>query len=209
MWLLSHLNRSLAVASLGKAAAAFASANDDGNGPVPGDKYLSCATPGTLTISGTTCTFSGCVVSGNQVDGQAAFVIVSGNQYSLSFDGISVTSPSASPVAITGLTDCTVASGAAPQCVVELNPIPPLSTQTFRFGWNADYAGGIANGTHGCGCTETRLVTLDDFTATSGSALLQACNGTARIRRNSANPWDAELTSTAGQRIVIANITTN
>jgi hypothetical protein len=146
LWLLSHLNRSLAVASLGKAAAAFSRANDDGNGPVPGDKYLSCATPGTLTISGTTCTVSGCVVGGNHVDGQAAFVSVSGNQYSLSLDGISVTLPSASPVAITGRADCTVASGAAPQCVVALNPIPPLSTQTFRFGWNADHAGGIANG---------------------------------------------------------------
>ncbi len=91
---------------------------------------------------------------------------------------------------------------------MELDSIPP-STETYRFGWNSDYANGVANGTHGCGCTDTWLVTLDNFTATSGAALIQASNGSALIRRNSANLWDAELTETGGQTILFCDIPTN
>jgi hypothetical protein len=206
---IKDLNGSLAVAPLGKAVAALASADDDGNGPVAGGQYLSCAAPGTLTISGSTYNFSGCVVDGNQVDGQATLIGSTTSQYTLSFDGISVTLAGASPIAIKGRADCTVTVGAMPKCVVELGPITPLSTETYRFGWNAAYAAGTANGTHGCGCTETWLVTLNSFTATGGSALIQASNGSALIRRDSANVWDAELTPTGGQTIIIPNITTN
>jgi hypothetical protein len=200
------LQEALAVAPLGQAAAAFAAADDDGNGPISGGQYLSC--PAHLTITGSTYTFSGCVIDGYQVDGQATLSAVGASTYTLTFSGISVTLPSSSPIAISGSADCTVTVGAVPKCVVQLGPISPLSTHTYRFGWNADYAGGVASGTHSCGCTETWLVTLDNFTATSGTALIQASNGSALIRRDSANLWDVELTPTGGQTIVFPNITT-
>lgn len=72
-------NGSPAVAPLGKAAAALASAAYGGIEPVAGGQYLRCAS-GTLTISGSTYALSGCAVNGNQVDGQAALISSTASQ---------------------------------------------------------------------------------------------------------------------------------
>lgn len=209
---INDLRAALAVAPLGQAAAAFAAADDEGNGPISGGRYLTCATPGTLTITGSTYTFSGCVVNGYRVDGQASLSAVGASTHTLTFSGIGVTLPGSSQIAISGSADCTVTAGAVPKCVAELDPIATLSTETYRYGWNATYSDSpvpTASGTHGCGCTDTWLVTLDNCTATSGTALIQVSNGSALIRRNSANLWDAELTETGGQTIVFRDIPTN
>jgi hypothetical protein len=209
---INDLRAALAVAPLGQAAAVFAAADDEGNGPISGGQYLTRARPGTLTITGSTYTFSGYIVNGYRVDGRASLSAVGASTYTLTFSGIGVTLPGSLQIDISGSADCTVTAGAVPRRVAELDPIATLSTETYRYGWNATYSDSpvpTASGTQGCGCTETWLVTLDDFTATSGTALIQASTGSALIRRNSANLWDAELTPTGGQTIVIANITTN
>jgi uncharacterized protein YqkB len=214
------LRGSLSIAPLAKGLAGMAATDDDGTGPY-GGSYLACQNPATLTIAGSSYTFSSCDVNGYLFDGTATLsTIPASNQYKLDFEGgagIQVTLPGgSSPVSVRGFALCTVqASGAAPKCLVEIvDPYTASNPETFRFGWNATFDNATINGTHGCGCdgvgaAGTWLVTVNNLTETGGTALIQARNGQALVRRNSAIEWDAELTPTGGQTQIIEGLTFN
>lgn len=212
------LKGSLSIAPLAKGIAGMATTDDDGTGPF-GGSYLACQNPAALTIAGSSYTFSSCVVNGYRFDGTATLSTPASNQYKLDFSGagVQVTLPGAgSPVTVRGFASCTVpASGQAPKCLVEVvDPYTATNPETYRFGWNATFDNATINGTHGCGCdgvgtAGTWLVTVNNLTETGGTALIQARNGQALVRRKSATEWDAELTPTGGQTQVIAGIMTN
>jgi hypothetical protein len=215
---ITDLKGSLSIAPLAKGVAAMAATDDDGTGPY-GGSYLACQNPAALTVVGGSYTFSACVVNGYRFDGTATLSTPAANQYKLDFSGagVQVTLPGGgSPVTVRGFAACTVpAPNDAPKCVVEIvDPYTALNPETYRFGWNATFLNGAIDGTHGCGCdgvgtAGTWLVTVNNLTETGGTALIQARNGQALIRRNSANEWDAELTPTGGQTQIYGDIQVN
>jgi hypothetical protein len=182
------------VAPLAAAIGNFVKLAPVGQEPVTGGLFGPGCSSGSLSVAGASYRFANCELNGHLVSGTSTLT-TAGSTYRLDFSGLQVTLAGAASTTLSGYAQCEVATGAVPQCVVQIEPNAPAWTQTFRFGWDSSFANGVANGTHMCGvCDQTWLVQLNDFTATSGSALIEASNGTATIQRVGASTWSGSVT---------------
>lgn len=134
----------------------------------PGGGTMTAAAPGSLTY--TNCgTAAGYAFNGN------ATLTTNATGYTLSYNGLAATGANAPVDPLTGSSVCTTAGG--PNCVTTLG--------SFRWGFDATYANGVANGTHQCTCVnnQTWNVVFRDFGPTSGVAYVYATNGIATATR--------------------------
>jgi hypothetical protein len=147
--------------------------------------------------AGLTYLYLDCATSGAIFNGSAT-IAATPTGYTLQYSNLTATGTDAPNGTLNGSTTCTPKTGGGADCVTTL--------ASFVWGYDATYAGGLADGAHQCSCNGTWNVVFENFGPTSGTAYVFATNGKAVVTRTSASTVDVTQTLTGGQPQSIPNV---